>query len=63
MAIASKGEVTTTDWVFRGLKDSCYELQPTIEREVQRKSVRWPALEVLISREFKTRAHMHLEPA
>jgi hypothetical protein len=63
LAIGYEGEVTTTEWVFRGLKDSRYEHQPKIEREAQQKSMSWPALEVLISREFKTRAHMYLEPS
>lgn len=49
-------------WVFRGLKSSCYELQPTIEREARSTNWRWSALEVHVSNEFKARARMHLSP-
>ena len=63
MIIDHEGEVTGTAWVFRGLKNSCYELKPAIEREAQSKSMEWAALEVLISSEFKSRAHMHLSPS
>lgn len=58
--IDSEGDVIGKEWVFRGLKNSCYELQPTIEREAQSKNMQWPALEILVSSEFKSRAHMHL---
>ena len=47
-------------WVFRGLQDSRYELQPTIEREAQSRATEWPALEVRISREFESRARVYL---
>jgi len=60
MTIDSEGEVTGTAWVFRGLKDSHYELEPVIEREAEAKSMQWAALEVPVSDEFKSRAHMHL---
>jgi hypothetical protein len=60
---AREGGVTETAWVFRGLKNSGYELKPAIEREAQSKSMGWAALEVLILREFKSRAHLHLSPS
>jgi hypothetical protein len=60
ITIDPEGDVTGTAWVFRGLKDSCYELQPAIEREAQSKNMEWSALEVLVSSEFRSRAHMHL---
>jgi hypothetical protein len=63
LTIGYEGEVTGTAWVFRGLRNSCYGLEPTIEREAKSKSMQWPALEVLISSEFKSRAHMHLSPS
>jgi hypothetical protein len=52
--------ITGTAWVFRGLKNSCYKLQPALEREAQSKRMQWPELEVLVSSEFKSRARMHL---
>jgi hypothetical protein len=61
--IDREGDLTGAAWVFRGLKNSCYELRPAIEREAQSKSMKWPALEVFISSEFKSRANMHLSPS
>jgi hypothetical protein len=60
IAIDYEGDVTGTAWVFRGLKDSRYQLLPTIEREAECTGMPWSALEVLVSSEFKSRAHMHL---
>ncbi|MEA2562248.1 MAG: hypothetical protein QOH06_3752 [Acidobacteriota bacterium] len=47
-------------WVFRGLKSSSYELQPSIEREARDKTMEWAALEELVLSEYKARARMHL---
>jgi len=47
-------------WVFRGLKSSAYELQPSIEREARDKTMEWAALEELVLSEYKARARMHL---
>ncbi len=58
-----ESELHTVDWVFRGLSDSRFQLKPTIEREAQFKSISWPALEKLVTIEFKARAPMHLSPA
>jgi len=56
-------DIEVKEWVFRGLADSCYELQPTIEREVKyKKGMEWPTLELLVLSEFKARARMHLSP-
>lgn len=52
-----------TEWVFRGLRNSIYDLQPAIEREVRDKSMEWSGLETLVSSEFKARARMHLAAA
>jgi hypothetical protein len=60
MNIDDDGEVVNQAWVFRGLKSASYHLEPTIEREAQSKSVEWPALELLVSSEFKSRARLHL---
>ena len=49
-----------TAWVFRGLKDSAYKLEPTIERAAHSKSMGWHVLERLVTDEFKSRARMHL---
>jgi hypothetical protein len=56
-------DVKVTGWVFRGLKNRCYKLQPTIEREAKgKKDLEWPSLEEFVSAEFKARARMHLSP-
>jgi len=60
VTIDGEGDVIKKAWVFRGLKSACYELKPAIEREAQSKSMEWPALELLVSSEFKSRARMHL---
>jgi hypothetical protein len=54
------GGFNSTAWVFRGLRNSIYGLQPAIEREAQDKSIQWSALETLVLSEFKARARMHL---
>lgn len=59
IGIDYEGEVTSEAWVFRGLQSSSYELQPAIERAAESKGMPWSALEVLVSSEFKSRAHMH----
>src|ERR1700712_1789117 len=56
----AEGEVTRTDWVFRGISDSCFSLEPAIEREAHDKNIPWHALEKLVILEFKSRARMHL---
>lgn len=54
------GELTRTDWIFRGLADSCFQLEPAIERDARNKRIPWLALEKLVALEFKSRARMHL---
>jgi hypothetical protein len=61
--IDHEGYVTGAEWVFRGVKNSRYDLKPAIEREAESNGMGWPALEVLISSEFKSRARMHLSPS
>lgn len=56
-------DVERTDWVFRGLADSCFCLEPRIEREALSTSWSWPALEKRVASEFKSRARMHLNAA
>jgi hypothetical protein len=53
------GTTSSRGWVFRGLKTVDHALNPRIERAAQMES-EWAALEVLISSEFRARAHMHL---
>ncbi len=57
---AEDGEMRTA-WVFRGLADSSYLLEPTIERQARFKNMSWRALEQLVTLEFKSRARMHLD--
>lgn len=57
-----EGYVTRTGWVFRGLPDSCFCLEPSIERKARDKSMSWLALQRLIALEFQSRAHMHFSP-
>ena len=55
-----EGELTRTDWIFRGLANSCFQLEPAIERHARDKSMPWLALEKLVALEFKSRARLHL---
>jgi hypothetical protein len=59
---ATESDVVGSGWVFRGLGDSKYRLEPTIEREARNKSLTWRALEMLVEPEFKSQARMHLAP-
>lgn len=52
------GEVRRAAWAFRGLKDSRYNLTPTIERNAKT-SLGWMTLESIVIDEFKSRARMH----
>ena len=56
--IDHEGDVTGTAWVFRGLKSSCYELKPSVEREAQSKSMAWRALEVRLSARIRENGQM-----
>jgi hypothetical protein len=60
LTIGSEGDITGTEWVFRGLTDNRYELKPAIERAANNKTMGWAALEFLVLSEFKSRARMHL---
>jgi len=44
----------------QGVGSSHYELQPSIERDVQPEGMGWHALEHVVSEEFKARAGVHL---
>jgi hypothetical protein len=55
-----EGDISRTDWVFRGLRDSRFHLEPAIERHAHSKTISWLALEKLVALEFKSRARMHL---
>lgn len=58
-SITADGEIGAKTWVFRGVKDSVYPLEPTIERYAES----WAALETLVTSEFKARARTHLTPS
>lgn len=57
-----EGNVTRTGWVFRGLSDSRFCLEPAVERQARFKSMSWFALQQFIALEFQSRAHIHLSP-
>jgi FRG domain len=61
--ITADGEISAKTWVFRGVTDSTYPLEPSIERYAQAKTMEWAALETLVTSEFKARASTHLTPA
>jgi hypothetical protein len=63
LSITEEGEVNSKDWIFRGLTDSCFRLEPAIERYARHKKIPWLALEKLVTLEFKTRARLHINPA
>jgi hypothetical protein len=54
------GDAASSGWVFRGLANAEYGLEPAIERTAKPTGNRWAALELLISGEFRSRAHLHL---
>ena len=62
-SITEEGEMGATTWVFRGVRDSAYSLEPSIERYAQSKTMEWAALETLVISEFKARASTHLTPS
>lgn len=57
-----QGDVTRTGWVFRGLTDSRFCLEPAVERQARDKSMSWFALQQFIALEFQSREHIHLSP-
>lgn len=57
-----EGNVTRTGWVFRGLSDASFCLEPSVERQARFKSMSWFALQQFIALEFQSRAHIHLSP-
>lgn len=41
-SITTEGEINDKRWIFRGVKDSCYPLEPSIERHAKSKA--WSGL-------------------
>ncbi len=56
-----EGEITNEGWIFRGLADRNYELEPSVERQAHDKCLGWFALERFLMTEFKSRAHLYLK--
>lgn len=63
ITISEDGEIDSRVWAFRGVKDSDYALEPSVERHARSKGMDWAALESLVSSEFKARARAHLAPS
>ena len=45
-----QGDIERTAWVFRGVNDATFQLEPSIERNAKGSSMGWAALEVTVSR-------------
>ena len=60
LSFDEEGDVTNNAWVFRGVRDSAFKLEPSIEREALDGDPGWASLEVKVADEFKVRAHMHI---
>lgn len=62
------GDVRNTAWIFRGVSDAKFKLEPGIERSAGNAhmgsaalDMGWAALEEKVSEEFKYRAHVYLD--
>lgn len=56
------GVVSQQAWVFRGVSDASFKLEPSIEGIAKDGQTGWATLEVNVGDEFKSRAHMHMGP-
>lgn len=59
LAFDDEGDLAETAWIFRGVRDAEFKLEPSIERSADM-AHEWAALEVSVSAEFKARAHNFL---
>jgi len=62
LSFDSDGEVNNQAWIFRGVSNSAYPLEPSVERTAKNGHIGWAALEVKVVAEFKSRARMHIGP-
>jgi len=60
LSLDADGDVINDAWGFRGVNDAALPLEPSIERNGV--GLEWSVLEVKVSEEFKSRAHMHMSP-
>jgi hypothetical protein len=60
LAYDPDGDLQNHAWIFRGVNDSSFELEPGIERCAKGSGIGWAALESKASEEFKNRAHVYL---
>src|ERR1700733_10672187 len=62
LTLDDDGELLRNAWVFRGVSSAEFKLEPGIERCAVRTPLKWPALEIDISEDFKSRANLYLAP-
>jgi hypothetical protein len=54
------GDLSKNAWVYRGVGDSSFQLEPTIERAAAGSALGWSELEIEVSEEFKSRSNLYL---
>jgi hypothetical protein len=60
LTLDQDGDPVRASWIFRGVCDATFKLQPSIERCAEG-TMNWAALETIVSDEFRYRAPMHLK--
>ena len=55
------GDLRDAAWIFRGVSDATWELEPRIEHYAKGGRMRWAALETKVSEEFRRHAPVRLE--
>lgn len=53
------GDLSDNAWAFRGVGNAEWHLEPSIERNANGRMLGWPALEVKVSEEFRSRANLY----
>lgn len=55
------GDLDETAWISRGVSNSSFGLEPSVERSAKDSRLGWPALERKVAEEFKCRASVYLD--
>jgi hypothetical protein len=56
------GDSSENAWAFRGVGNAKFALAPSIERNAVGTALGWPALEIKVSEDFRSRANLYLPP-
>ena len=62
LTLYEEGEFRRNAWVFRGVGNAEFRLQPSVERHKVHTALEWPALEFELSEDFKSRVNLYLSP-